>query len=114
MARKLVQIHGAGDITDEELRILDKAREGRNYIAHESASIGELHEASESFLLQKMASLYPHVLAVAVGDNLASKWEYEVSERESAPQYFMEEYVAKVMVWVFGPFLSTVRTPGEA
>jgi hypothetical protein len=114
LARKLSRIHGAGDITDEDLLLLDKARAGRNYIAHESASIGELHGATESYLLQKIASLYPHVMAVAVGDNLASKWEYEVSEREPAPRYFMEEYVGKVMVWVFGSLLSTARTSSEA
>lgn len=111
LAQKVRGIHVSGDIGESDLAILNRARESRNFIAHESACIGELHSARKEFLLKRMADLYPHVVAVARGDNLTSQWEYEVCERESAPSHFTASYVDEVTTWVFGDFLALVRMP---
>jgi hypothetical protein len=97
----LKKILDAGDITQETFDILSTARRSRNYIAHESGDLGDLHRASAKRLREAIEVLKPHVENVARGDNITSAWAYEVSEREPAPSSMRLAYVGIVMDWVF-------------
>jgi hypothetical protein len=101
--RNLKTILEAGDINNKTFEILSSARKSRNYIAHESGNLGELHRASAKCLLEAIEKLMPHVQNVARGDNITSAWAYEVSEKEPAPSQRMSTYVGMVMAWVFNP-----------
>lgn len=106
LATALRGIHASGDISDSDFELLQRARESRNYIAHQGTDIGELHGASDQRILRNLASLYPHVVNVAKGENLASRWAFEVCEREPAPRAFVEGYVEMATTWVFGEAFS--------
>ena len=87
----------------ESFEILSAARKSRNYIAHESGDLGEIHRASAKRLVEAIEKLKPHVENIARGDNITSAWAYAVSEREPAPSSMMRAYVGMVMAWVFKP-----------
>ena len=91
------------DISESTYDALNRARESRNFIAHEGGDIGELHRASAEKLADATSLLRRHVENVAHGDNIASSWAYAVSEREPAPRGMVDGYVSMVMTWVFDP-----------
>jgi len=90
---KEVGAHGLGDAEDAAL--LDRARRARNFIAHESANLS-VHAPRELLRL-----LQEEVRVLAAGDNVASRWWYEISEKQLAPQEVQRTYTARVEAWVF-------------
>jgi len=48
----------------------------------------------------QFAVLLDHAELVAKGDNLVSKWCYEICEKEPAPRVTHEEYGRMVREWV--------------
>jgi hypothetical protein len=94
-------IGDASGTSPADVAILQAAREARNYIAHESAELGTLSDATVKTILRLFAELEPRVLEVAKGDNLVSAWCYEICEREPAPQGIQDQYVQMVSHWVF-------------
>ncbi len=94
------------DVSEEDVAKLDSARESRNYIAHEGAVIGEICSVRDEYVYERVNTLMPHVRNVAEGDNLVSVWTYEMCEREPAPRLFRQEYVERVIKWVFGDLIA--------
>jgi hypothetical protein len=88
-----VGTHGLGDAEDAVL--LDRARRARNFIAHESAKLS-VHSPREL-----VGRLREEVRALAAGDNVASRWLYEISEKRLAPQEIQRTYIDRVEAWVF-------------
>lgn len=110
LGRIVKGLKASGDVRDDEAFVLDRARDSRNYIAHEGGNLAELFRAKPDRILRALAALYPHVLNIARGDNIVSTWAYEVSEREPAPRALQEEYVEMVTTWVFGGALTALRS----
>ncbi|BEL12832.1 hypothetical protein Q0Z83_110230 [Actinoplanes sichuanensis] len=81
--------------------VLGKAREARNFIAHEGMNVGLLPELRAVSLAEHAARLRSAVSDLAVGDNLVSTWCYEISEREPAPS-IRNHYPEMVDGWIFG------------
>jgi hypothetical protein len=81
--------------------ILGKAREARNFIAHEGMGVGLLTELSAVHLVEHAARLRSAVSDLAVGDNLVSTWCYLIAEREPTPS-IKHHYPEMVDGWVFG------------
>jgi hypothetical protein len=85
----------------EIIQVLRKARLARNWIAHESASVGCISDANATSILKRYSELRPQVSDLAKGDNIVSAWCYEISEKESAPIGIQNQYVELVLAWVF-------------
>ncbi|MGW6239750.1 hypothetical protein [Streptomyces sp. NPDC055094] len=54
---------------------LHKARQARNWIAHEGASIGDIWSVDRDGILQQAVELRTAVTDLALGDNIISQWE---------------------------------------
>lgn len=87
----------AGDIA-----LLDRAREARNAIAHSIAELGPVSGISASTLVERTERLREEVAALVVGDNLVSRWCYEIEEKEHAPMEIQERYPEWVTDWLWG------------
>jgi hypothetical protein len=87
---------------DADVKILDRAKVSRNFIAHEAATLGPLSSVTASTLKLKLSELRSAVSALAIGDNLISRWIYEIEEQEPAPFTIAREYPKWVDEWVFG------------
>ena len=93
-------------ISPEQVAILEKAKDARNFIAHEGAAIGPVYLATSKIIERRLGELRDSVSHLADGDNLVSRWIYEIEEKEAAPRSFYEEYPSMLLAWVFA-------TPGE-
>lgn len=89
------------EFTAGDLETLERARDARNYIAHESAKLDPLSSVSAEIIIEKFARLRVELQALIVGDNLVSRWVYEISEKELAPRGIQEAYSSWVLEWVF-------------
>jgi hypothetical protein len=104
-------------LNQEQSAILAKAREARNYIAHEGAgAIGVLWSYNVQGMLDTLRSLRVAVINLANGDNLVSEWVYRIEERK-APLPQTADYPDRVDGWVFGhlprEWLGTDFKPGH-
>jgi hypothetical protein len=83
-----------------DIDVLRAAKDSRNYIAHESAGMGTLSGVRTKFIEDQFGRLLSHVEILAKGDNLVSKWCYEICEKEPAPSEIQENYVRMIREWV--------------
>jgi hypothetical protein len=92
----------------DEVAVLNDARNGRNFIAHEGAAVGRLWNVKAARLIEHLSKLRQAVNSLAEGDNLVSRWVYEIEEKELAPWGISKVYPQLVHDWVFGhvPFES--------
>ena len=90
------------DFKPNDITILEKARNARNFIAHECADIGPLSAASSSAIQDRLDRLRHELKILAAGDNLVSCWVYELAEKEPAPRLIRQAYPKWVEKWVFG------------
>jgi len=100
-------IHQIGKImriTDMQLDILRKAKESRNYIAHNVIENLFFGYQNDQDMIEFLPDYYYIIRDLAEGDNLVSAWSYEIHEKEHAPRLFMERYVGKIVNWVFTDF----------
>ncbi|MBX3374912.1 MAG: hypothetical protein KF817_13860 [Phycisphaeraceae bacterium] len=86
---------------DASATVLERARDARNFIAHEAAWLGPLFAVTTPSLDEKLLALHDAVAALAAGDNLVSQWIYEIEEREPAPFTIRTAYPQWVEDWVF-------------
>ncbi|MET8571256.1 hypothetical protein [Streptomyces sp. NPDC004783] len=89
----------------ENLYVLQQAREARNFIAHEGASVGFIHSVHEKQIFEHVSRLRSAVSHLAAGDNVISQWGYHLEEpHEHLPRDLIEAYVGMIDDWVFGHF----------
>ncbi|MFI5173699.1 MAG: hypothetical protein ACHQKY_02500 [Terriglobia bacterium] len=89
-------------VKENEVELLDKARDARNFIAHEGGAFGDIFYAREPHIREHLDRLRKAVIDLAGGDNIVSRWVYEIDEKEPAPLGMMLSYPALVEQWVFG------------
>jgi hypothetical protein len=88
-----------------EAEVLSKAREARNFIAHEGVSLGPAWSADSERILKQATRLRTAVTDLAAGDNIVSTWVCAIEEpHERIPMEFAESYPGMVDRWVFGHF----------
>lgn len=93
--------HAMGQTMD--MNTLHKAREARNFIAHESASIGYMWSANSDRILRHAVKLRAAVKDLAHGDNIISQWCHGLEEpHELPPADWIKCYPETVDAWVFG------------
>lgn len=99
LANHLLGVQSAG------AAVLDKARQGRNFIAHEGASVGAIWTADRDRILGHAIRLRVAVTDLALGDNVISQWCHGIDEpSESPPTLLIDAYPKMVDDWVFGHF----------
>jgi hypothetical protein len=88
-------------VSEPQVTALEKARDARNYIAHEGAYFGSLQARPES-IHKHLARLRAAVKDLVPGDDVVSRWVYEIEEKELASCHIMTDYPEMVESWVFG------------
>ncbi|MFE4305685.1 hypothetical protein [Streptomyces sp. NPDC056891] len=85
--------------------VLRQAREGRNFIAHEGANVGDISTAREKPILAQAGRLRSAVSALVAGDNIVSQWGFHFEEPNSSlPQDLIAAYPEMIDEWAFGHF----------
>ncbi len=86
----------------DDVAMLERAKNARNCIAHEIAEIGSLSSASANHIQKQLARLRSELDVLIAGDNLVSRWVYEIEEKEAAPRAIQSTYPEWVDEWVLG------------
>lgn len=89
-------------VKKEQVEALEGARDARNFIAHEGALLGPLSCMRSEQIEAHLSKLRAAVDALVLGDNIVSKWVFEVEEKEGPPVAFAAQYPLMVRRWVFG------------
>jgi hypothetical protein len=88
--------------SEGESEALEKAREARNHIAHETAgAIGDLEGRSVEHMLTALRRLHAEVIDLAKGDYVVSAWAHQITDRK-ARLWSSVENLEWVEYWVFG------------
>jgi hypothetical protein len=89
-------------IREHESLALERARDARNYIAHEAArAIGGLEGKNVQHMLVALRKLHTEVINLANGDYIVSSWAHQIEEPD-APFWSSAENLEWVEHWVFG------------
>jgi hypothetical protein len=87
-------------VSSVDVSTLEVARDARNFIAHEGAYFGALH-VKENQMNEHMKKLRNYVGDLARGDDVVSRWVYEIEEKEFATG-IMPNYEKMIDKWIFG------------
>jgi hypothetical protein len=87
----------------EQFEVLKKARDARNYIAHEAATPCLYSRESDEAIAEALPQFRSNVDALAVGDNLVAGWSYMIQEKELPPFHIAERYRLQMTSWVLEP-----------
>jgi len=90
------------EIKPTDIELLEKAKASRNFIAHEGADIGFLWSASSKLINEHLVRLRQEVKILVSGDNLVSRWVYEIENKEPVPMGIQMVYSKWVDKWIFG------------
>ena len=94
-------LNNIAPLNESDLAAFERARDARNYIAHESARVGSLSSASAKTIDEKITRLKTELEALTAADNVVSTWIYEIEEKEPAPRGIQDAYPKWVLQWVF-------------
>lgn len=103
LSNTINKIKAFNGVDVEDIKRIDRAREARNFIVHESTLIGPLGTSKSSIkaIEEKIKRLRDEISHLVVGDNIVSRWLYEISEKEPTPREFCFLYQNLVQKWVF-------------
>lgn len=102
LAGTISEIKTSVKIEAADIELLEMAKDARNFIAHEGGQIGYIFSADERAINEQLELLRLHVRTLAHGDNVASKWEYGMCEKEPPPYGTSELYPDALEDWIFG------------
>ncbi len=101
LAKAIEQLSAFFTIATTDLELLEKARDARNFIAHEGAAVGDLAGASAKTIFAQSDQLRLQVKLMIQADNIISRWIYEIENKEPAPSAIQQEYPQMVDKWIF-------------
>ena len=103
LGQTIKKIHTLDGIDDEDIKKIERAKEARNFIVHESTLIGTLILSKDTIkaIEEKNDRLRDELEYLTIGDNLVSQWLYEIQEKEPAPRELCLLYSNLVHRWVF-------------
>lgn len=105
LGRAISEIRGFPDFSDKEIKLLERARDARNFIAHEGANLGwPLSCVTPRTLRNSLSRLGVEAESLAAGDNLVSRWVFEIEEKEPAPKLIQRNYPEWVQEWILSKF----------
>jgi hypothetical protein len=88
-------------VGEEDVAILQKAREARNYLAHEGAFPGFIWCADTHHIQRHLETLRTTVADLAMGNHVVSGWRYEFDEQQPVGST-MALFPKLAVRWVFG------------
>lgn len=91
------------DITKEELETLVKAKDARNYVAHECVAECSYHSRFSRSPPDLEARFESEVRALVAGDNLVSSWSFMFHERQNPSRGLILLYPEQLTQWVLAP-----------
>jgi hypothetical protein len=98
----------------EHGEVLSRARQARNYIAHEGV-LFSIHDERAAGLGKRLSELQRQVHLLASGDNLVSAWSFQLHERKQPmPVWLVESYCSMIDEWVFEPVRAHMRHPDSS
>ncbi len=107
LGRTIMEMRESPIIHEAHIQTLERAKDARNFIAHEGANVGEPSSVSARQLDEQLHRLRKEVGFLTIGDNLVSRWVYEIENREPAPAEIQEGYLQMIDEWIFGDRVST-------
>ena len=110
LGQTISELKGFPEIRPDDIAVVEKAKDARNFIAHEGASFGYVDSASAKHIKEQLEHLRREVAVLTAGDNVVSRWVYEIEEKEPAPRLIQEAYPKWVEQWVFGTTHTAWRT----
>ena len=90
-------------ISDGDIEVLAKAKDARNFIAHQAANPVLMEGIPASAFVKSVEELRTNAEPLAYGDNLVSSWSYEFHEQECRPHLISTAYPAETLDWVMEP-----------
>lgn len=90
-------------ISKDDIDNLNRAKNARNYIAHEATTPIWASSNSAKFIKAEFAVYLEHVKALAKGDNIVSGWHYMFEEKEPLLPGLTNEYEQEIISWVLEP-----------
>ncbi len=90
------------DFATDGIAVLERAKDARNFVAHESALLGGcILNTSARTIRERIARLRAEIKKLIAGDNLASRWIYEFEEKVLAHPIQFRAYPQRVEQWIF-------------
>lgn len=105
LARIINELSAKADLlgmNDEDRGVLTRAKDARNFIAHNAKDLGPLNFVRREHVAEFIVKLRTAVAEVAVGDNFISKIIYRIEERGEPIPYIAVNYADLIDLWVFG------------
>ena len=93
------------NFSDDEIGLLEKGREARNYVAHESATTVSEYIESKEELFDRISVFNGHLKNLIAADNEVSAWAYEALESQIRPVEHYCQFPERAFSWVTGPLL---------
>lgn len=91
------------DFDAEDITLLERAKDARNFIAHESTNLGwPLSDVSARHIHENLVRLRREIETLAAGDNFISGWVFGIEQKEPALQEIRQAYPQSVQRWIFG------------
>jgi hypothetical protein len=104
--------HTLGGFDSADVDVLDRARDARNFIAHEGAAVGPMWAVRSNHIIDHLTRLRAAVKDLALGDNIISQWCHGIEEpKEPMPTFFIKAYPAMIDKWVFGHLAELIDIP---
>lgn len=113
LAQTLGELKRFPIVQSDDVQILERAKNARNYIAHEGAEIGPVATVSARIVAAQTSRLRSEVANLIAGDNLVSTWLYEIEEKKGAPRKIRERYPGWIDRWVFENKWHVAKTRNE-
>jgi len=90
------------DIPQQDIDALKAAAKSRNFVCHELL-LDQIHSGFGSQYRRRWdeESHRSHVRTLALGDYLSSRWSYEFHEKKSGAFIGRDDYVDRIVSWVF-------------
>jgi len=81
LGQTIQQLAGLFRIQPNDIALLEGAKDARNFIAHEGGNLGHAWTASANDIQDQFERLRREVADLIGGDNVVSRWLYEIEER---------------------------------
>jgi hypothetical protein len=105
LGRTLTELNARSDIgiTPQDSEALTKAKDARNWLAHEgAASLGDLYSYDVARMLTALRTLRDMVTDLASGDNIISTWAFAIEDPDEPLPSITRQYSELVDDWIFG------------
>ena len=103
LAKTIKRLADDHEISDVELDVLVRAKDARNYVAHECMAATSFASQFDRNPVGDDGRFRQEIRALAAGDNLISSWSYMFHEKEMPPMHYMSAYTEKICSWVLAP-----------